>query len=410
MDHSEKLIEAYDKKIGCRRFTNREAFLRYVRRQHGSSKTDAFLDASTSRKEGDLVNIYPLLYQSLAFSIDFLNLGDTLHRNYLRWFLDLEIPPPSKVLDIACGNGYLTCFYAQNFPQSQILGLDVSADAVRCATELATKLRLTNVQFLELDFHEAASDLRDNTYDLITGVTAFNEILEFPNIPRFLPARTLLEAYRQQPDYSSLNTIASLLFPKVGNFISLEKWSDLRGFGWWATSLQNAGLSADFSLSKGVTAKSLTGNSQQVPALFCRFKPDDLNSVKDTIAFWLFAAYNKPFTRFKTFDFQSDLAEAAFLSINPKELKSGMKVEYNEITVRNEIWQSGPFVLLFEFDDMGYRTLEVLPSIFLSDVLKRQTTRIETLTPSPEARIRDYDTPEVDWTVEVKLGPEWLMT
>src|SRR5690242_7370098 len=118
MDHSEKLIDAYDKKVGCRRFTNREAFLRYVRKQHGSSKTDAFLDASTSRKEGDLVNIYPLLYQSLAFSIDFLNLGDTLYRNYLRWFLDLEISPPSKVLDIACGNGYLTCFYAQIFPQS----------------------------------------------------------------------------------------------------------------------------------------------------------------------------------------------------------------------------------------------------------------------------------------------------
>lgn len=92
MDHAEKLIEAYDKKIGCRRFTNQEAFLRYVRKQHGSIKTDAVLDASASRKEGDLVNIYPLLYQSLAFSIDFLNFGDILHRNYLRWFLDLEIP------------------------------------------------------------------------------------------------------------------------------------------------------------------------------------------------------------------------------------------------------------------------------------------------------------------------------
>ena len=87
-----------------------------------------------------------------------------------------------------------------------------------------------------------------------------------------------------------------------------------------------------------------------------------------------------------------------------------MKVEYNELTIRNEIWQSGPFVLLFEFDDMqGYRTLEVLPSIFLSDVLERQTARIETLTPSSEARIRDYDTPDVDWTLEVELGPEWLM-
>lgn len=236
MDRLEKLIDAYDKKVGRRGFTNEEAFLRFVRKQHGSIKVDAILEASANRKEGNLIDIYTLLYESLTLSIDFLNFGDSLHRNYLRWFLELEIPPPWKVLDIACGNGYLTCFYAQMFPQSQILGLDSSGDAVRCATELAKKLGLTNIQFLELDFQEATSDLRDNTYDLITGVTAFNEILEFPNIPRFLPARTLLEAYRQQPDYSSLNAIASLLSPQVGNFISLEKWSDLRGFGWWAAS------------------------------------------------------------------------------------------------------------------------------------------------------------------------------
>src|SRR5436190_21286963 len=103
MKQSEKLFEAYDKSIGRRRFMNHAAFERYVRKRHGSMKTDAIFQASNSRREGDLVNIYPLLYENLNLSIDFLNFGDNLHRNYLKWFVDLELPPPSKLLDIACG-------------------------------------------------------------------------------------------------------------------------------------------------------------------------------------------------------------------------------------------------------------------------------------------------------------------
>lgn len=409
MSHPEKVIDAYDKRLGRRKFTNHDAFERYVRKRHGSTKTDAIFEAINSRGEGDLVNIYPLLYENLSLSIDFLNFGDTLHRNYLRWFLDLEIPPPAKVLDIACGNGYLTCFYAQVFPESQMLGIDDSPEAVERATELAAKLGLQNVTFLELDFRRSVSELPTNEFDLVTAVASFNEILEFPNIPRFLPASKLLEAYKRESGHPSINAIANLLPPEHGIFVSLEKWSDLRGFGWWASSLQNAGLALDFKASKGVTTRSLTGDSHQVPVLFCRNNSKLLNSVEETIAFWLYAAYQKPFAKFHTFDVQSDLAEAAFLAISPKQFKKGMRAEYHQTTIRSEIWQSGPFVLLFEFDLEGYRTLEVLPLIFFSDVVKRQRDRIEAIANRLEFKASEYDSPEVVWSEDVELGPEWSM-
>jgi SAM-dependent methyltransferase len=410
MNNSEKLISAYDKSIGRRSFRNAAAFERFVRQRHGRTKTDEIYEAINNRGGGNLVDIYPLLYESLSLSMDFLNFGDDLLRNYLLWFLDLELPPPPNVLDIACGNGYLTCFYARIFPQSQILGIDNSLEAVNCATELAGKLGLKNVQFAKLDFNEASSDLPMAGFDLITAVTAFNEILEFPNIPRFLPASKLIEAYKREPSHSSINEIATLLTPEVGVFVSLEKWSDLRGYGWWASSLQNAGLPIDFGLSKGVSINTLRGESQRVPALLCRNISGLPNSVEDTIAFWLYAAYQKPFSKLRTFDFQSDLAEAAFLAINPKTFKSGAKAEYNEFTIRLEIWQSGPFVILFEFDGEGSRTLEVLPSIFLSDVVTRQEDRIRELSAQAKVTPEYYDAPEVFWSEDVQLGPQWLMS
>ncbi|MBI5776603.1 MAG: class I SAM-dependent methyltransferase [Nitrospirae bacterium] len=67
-----------------------------------------------------------------------------------------RIGPARSVLDVGCGIGVLTTFYARQFPQCSFVGVDRSPASIAVAQEKAAALELTNVRFDCLDVDRAS--------------------------------------------------------------------------------------------------------------------------------------------------------------------------------------------------------------------------------------------------------------
>jgi len=63
----------------------------------------------------------------------------------------LRSNPPTSVADIGTGTGILAITLAAEFPQSRVIGTDLSPDAIALARENATALETNNVEFVECD-------------------------------------------------------------------------------------------------------------------------------------------------------------------------------------------------------------------------------------------------------------------
>jgi ubiquinone/menaquinone biosynthesis C-methylase UbiE len=88
-------------------------------------------------------------------------------RNSFRSFI--QHPAPKTILDIGCGPGQDVAYLASTYPAAKVYGIDVSAGMIRCGEELAKKLNLSNVQFINTGIEELEQHLAAGTkFDVIT--------------------------------------------------------------------------------------------------------------------------------------------------------------------------------------------------------------------------------------------------
>lgn len=72
------------------------------------------------------------------------------------------------ILEAGCGTGRFCCLLAKDFPESKIIGIDISGNALRIARSMKLLLGLDNVSFKQDDLFSI--DFPDNYFDLV-----FNE-------------------------------------------------------------------------------------------------------------------------------------------------------------------------------------------------------------------------------------------
>jgi len=99
---------------------------------------------------------------------------------------------PARILDFGCANGYSTLRLAKANPGCSFLGLDLNADMIAVAKELAEREPCPNATFCQADILQA--DLRQ-TFDFIYAIRVFQNI-ESPEMQRHLFDRlhTLLDS------------------------------------------------------------------------------------------------------------------------------------------------------------------------------------------------------------------------
>jgi len=91
-----------------------------------------------------------------------------------------RIGPAGSVLDVGCGIGLLTTFYAQQFPQCSFVGVDRSPASIAVAQEKAAALGLTNVRFDCLDVDRTSLP---GSFDRLVATQALLQTERDPGLP-----------------------------------------------------------------------------------------------------------------------------------------------------------------------------------------------------------------------------------
>jgi ubiquinone/menaquinone biosynthesis C-methylase UbiE len=124
---------------------------------------------------------YPLSGDATAR--DVFNLR-TVHRDAA--YVVTHLRPGMRLVDFGCGAGSLTCGFAELVAPAEVLGYDISDDAIARARSMAARSGLSNVQFSVANINDL--DLPTASFD----VAHFNGVLMYLRAPE----RALQLAFR----------------------------------------------------------------------------------------------------------------------------------------------------------------------------------------------------------------------
>ncbi|HET6372029.1 MAG TPA: class I SAM-dependent methyltransferase [Candidatus Polarisedimenticolia bacterium] len=80
-----------------------------------------------------------------------------------------------RVLDVGCGRGLIIIRLAELFPRSRFAGMDLSADAVASARQVASDKGLENLEFVQADLSDFDRTAERDAFDFITTFDAVHD-------------------------------------------------------------------------------------------------------------------------------------------------------------------------------------------------------------------------------------------
>ena len=166
---------------GLRRFTSDETYFQWQRKTLSPAEITA-LHRQVEQKRGGSSGDEAPFYDAAAHP----NILPVLYSQQYDYYLAIgsrvadRISGARSILDVGCGVGILTTFYARQFPDKTFVGIDRSTVSIVRAQEQAKALGLINVRFecLDLDHTLSAS-----SYDLILAAHILVQAEYDPGIP-----------------------------------------------------------------------------------------------------------------------------------------------------------------------------------------------------------------------------------
>ena len=166
---------------GLRQFTSDEAYFQW-QRETLSPADIAALHRRVEQKRGGSSADEVSFYDATAHS----NILPVLYSQQYDYYLAIGarvadlIGEARSILDVGCGVGILTTFYAKQYPNKTLVGIDRSPASIARAQEQTKAHGLTNVQFECLDLDLTAPT---RSYDLILATHALVQAEQDPGIP-----------------------------------------------------------------------------------------------------------------------------------------------------------------------------------------------------------------------------------
>lgn len=349
-------IDSYLNGVGLKQLRNTNQFWSYLDSRYARNQVSDLERAYLKLERGDEAAFYKEIFQNLKISIDFASLRHDLYRTYLEWFVANITEAPQVIVDAGCGNGILTCFYAQHFPNARVVGFDISEPGIECAKELANQLGMKNTEFVVADASDLTLNLDKGSVNLITSVASLGPPPGAP--PREASAYDLIDKKPRLNQLLQIGNLAPYLEPTSGLLISFDKVTNLAMQSTWANIIQSCGLGIDLTQSQWLSYQNIESDTVTLPVLTAG-PHVTLSSNHELLAF--FATSNTDLTQW-TLDFGKEgLAELVFTFINPKTYLRGARADYTDGSgiYWYELWQAGPFLITFEHTDQGFRTLRV---------------------------------------------------
>lgn len=370
-------IDRFFKSLGVPQLADYDELIEHLESRYGDERRAEIEEAFESRADGDYDSFYDFIYSDTDVSIQLAGMRANLYRTFFNWFESNFSALAGRILDVGCGNGIATCYLAKQFPKARFVGIDKSPAAIRCATELAQKAKVKNVEFQHSSFSEFSTKISDK-FSMIVSLTGLSpDEIDFP-------VGDEREAWAEKVASQAMNSdVVSLVqhLAPGGTFVSVDRCrTDTQKFAWLA-ALQNAGMTIDLLSSGEMTFTDLTG-TETLPIIV-----GALGSTRMTSAELLSFCMDDGvvFDRLSPGD-RNLLSEFLFASFANKQRVSGWRAAFYDGsgTCFYEIWRSGIFVLNYTHSTIGYRDLKIEPLYKLSLITNLIDEQMELLHLSAE--------------------------
>ncbi len=383
-------IASYLDSIGLKQIKNTNQFWSYLDSRYARNQVSDLERAYMKLERGDEAGFYEEIFQNLKISIDFASLRHDLYRVYLEWFVAAITQTPDIIVDAGCGNGIISCYYAKHFPESRVIGFDISEPGIVCAKELSSQLGLKNTEFVVADASDLTLPISKGTANLITSIASLGPVPL--SKAGDSSAYDLISRKPRLNQLLQVGNLAPYLEPSNGLFISYDKVSNLAMQATWANIIQTSGLGIDLEKSTWLTYQNIESDNISLPVLAAghQVKP---NTAHQLLAF--FGTKNVDFSEWNLDFGQEGLAELIFTFINPKTYIRGARADYTDGSgiYWHELWQAGPFNIIFEHTDQGFRTLRIASESQRSELLGALDEWMEQT--SAYATVTEMQSPEV---------------
>jgi tRNA G46 methylase TrmB len=366
--NSKQFVLNYLNELELKPSKNIRQFWKRLDERHDKNILDELDDAFNSRDEGIQEEaVYDLKNRNLKLSLDVANFSADLYRRYFDWIIERKDLNPKTILDIGCDNGITACFYARLFPEAEVVGIDLQENSIKCANELATKLGLSNVKFLLADFKKIHDYFPNNSFDLITSLRSFHEIIGgFSEIPRHWSIPELLENEYGYNAKDLLKLVQKLLRDDKSEFITCERLPWINAIVLWAKELKNSGLFINWTDSQYIKFHEV-GDEQQMPVLVTNKHDLGLNLLEGS---YNLEAQNSSIRLAPNIQYSNALAEIVFHRLLEKELISGLEINFIDGSgrMRYELWTSPDQVIGYQYTNTGFRQLNLFPAENLAEI------------------------------------------
>ncbi|MEH7483122.1 class I SAM-dependent methyltransferase [Neobacillus drentensis] len=348
-------ISAYFKTLGIKECKSKRDFWKHVTEVDSVLAED--LEPLISRKKQG--NLYVVKNAVLPFSLAVESWTQSFHQSFLTWINRQNQLKPKRILEIGCDNGLLACWYATRFPDAEIVGIDQSANGIRCAKELSKQLGLANMSFYRIDFNELRERFLMNSFDLIISVRTFHEIMGPLFIPKYW---SLPDCLKENPTYGDCLylQIVDELLTEDGTYLSCERFENPADVGKWANSLKQANLHVQWDDCDIIDYHEL-GTKKRSPIIVATKRETGITTLEG-----MEHLYTKdyPLVLEAGKSYNGAKAEFAYHRLGEKIFKSGhsLDVPGHWHVFRFEIWETSVFLLVYSYGNMGHRHLDILPA------------------------------------------------
>lgn len=217
---------------GLRPFTLDENYFQWQREVLSPAEITALHQKAEQKRRGSSVDEVSF-YDAAAYP----SILPVLYSQRYHYYLAIgsrvadRIGGARSILDVGCGVGILTTFYAKLHPGKMFVGIDRSPASIARAQEHGKALGLTNVQFecLDLDHTPLA-----RSFDLILSTHALVQVEQDPGIPsRSWETFERARDGRQQAEFEQRTGIGgrldhlSAMLSEQGRIIVFEKTRQL---------------------------------------------------------------------------------------------------------------------------------------------------------------------------------------
>jgi SAM-dependent methyltransferase len=147
-DFFQRSLQDHLAQWGLRRFTSDEAYFRWQQEVLSPQELARLHDHAEKKRQGSAID--EIAFYNLTADPHIL---PVLYSQRVDYYLAIgplvvaRIGEAEIILDVGCGPGILTTFYARQFPHAQVVGLDRSSASIAEARKKTKELGLENVRF-----------------------------------------------------------------------------------------------------------------------------------------------------------------------------------------------------------------------------------------------------------------------